>query len=142
VPAVTIHDVRDAVHAALEEVFPNIPVTDEISQNLSPPCLYVQLLQPTQTQELGRRFMRNHPFDVQYFASEPGSDDLYAMAEQLIAALQQVEAAGRPVRGTGIRFQITDGVLHFFVEYHFHVWAPQPEDPAMAGLDVTEGIKR
>jgi len=139
---VTINDVRNAVHAALDAAFPNIPVLgEEIKQGLTPPCFFVRLLDSGHTQELGRRFIRYHPFDVHYFAPERSNADMYDMAEQLTAALQQITVAGRPVRGTGMRFEIIDEVLHFFVNYDFHVWASKPDDPAMAALDVTEGIK-
>jgi 3'-phosphoadenosine 5'-phosphosulfate (PAPS) 3'-phosphatase len=141
-PQATINDVRYAVHAALDAAFPDIPIVgEEIKQGLTPPCFFVKLLEPEHTQELGRRFIRYHPFDVHYFAPERSNADMYDMAEQLTAALQQITVAGRPVRGTGMRFEIVDEVLHFFVQYNFHVWAPRPEDPAMAALDVTEGIK-
>lgn len=140
--AVTINDVRNAVNAALDSAFPNIPIAgEEIKRGLTPPYFFVKLLEPEHTQELGRRFYRYHPFDVHYFAPDRRNEDMYDMAEQLTATLQQIEVAGRPVHGSGMRFEIVDEVLHFFVEYNFHVWAPQPDDPAMQTLDVEGGIK-
>ncbi|GIQ63632.1 hypothetical protein PACILC2_22000 [Paenibacillus cisolokensis] len=139
---VTINDVRYAVHAALDAAFPDVPIAgEEIKQNLSPPCFFVRLLGPAHAQELGRRYMRYHPFDVHYFAEDRSNAAMYDMAERLTEALQWIVVAGRPVLGTGMRFEIVDEVLHFFVEYNFHVWAPRPDDPAMQTLDVQEGIK-
>ena len=141
-PVVTINDVRNAVNAALDTAFPTIPIMgEEIKQGLTPPCFFVKLLESEHTQELGRRYMRYHPFDVHYFAPERKNEDMYVMAERLTEALQRIEVAGRPVHGTGMRFEIVDEVLHFFVEYNFHVWAVNPVDPAMKTLDVKEGIK-
>lgn len=139
---VTINDVRYAVHTALDAAFPDIPIAgEEIKQNLNPPCFFVKLLEPAHTQELGRRYMRYHYFDVHYFADGRKNADMYAMAEQLTAVLQQIIVAGRPVRGINMRFQVIDEVLHFFVDYNFRVWAPANDDPKMQELDVTEGIK-
>jgi hypothetical protein len=139
---VTINDVRYAVHAVLDAAFPDIPIMgEEIKQNLKPPCFFVKLLEPAHTQELGRRFFRYHPFDVHYFAPDRSNDDMYDMVEQLTTALQWIEVGGRKVRGTDMRFQVIDEVLHFFVEYNFHVWTPKPDDPTMASLDVQEGLK-
>jgi len=139
---VTINDVRHAVIAALEDAFPDIPVGGaEIKRNLAPPCFCVELLEASHTQELGRRFVRSLPFDVQYFAANPDSEALYDVAEQLTGLLQWIEAGGRMTRGMGIRFQVVEDVLHFYVEYQVHVWAPQPEVPAMQTLDVREGLK-
>ncbi|WP_039944490.1 phage tail terminator family protein [Thermicanus aegyptius] len=140
--SVTINDVRYAVHSALDTAFPTIPIMgEEIKQGLTLPCFFVKLLEPEHTQELGRRFIRYHPFDVHYFAPERRNEDMYAMAERLTETLQWIAVAGRLVRGTGMRFEIVDEVLHFFVEYNFHVWAPKPVDPVMKALDVKEGIK-
>jgi len=138
---VTINDVRYAVHAALDAAFPDIPIMgEEIKQGLTPPCFFVKLLEPEHFQELGRRFFRYHPFDVQYFATDRSNEAMYDMADRLIEALQQIKVAGRPVRGTKMRFEIVDEVLHFFVEYNFHVWAERPDDPLMQRLDVEEGL--
>jgi len=139
---VTINDVRNAVNTALDAAFPDIPIMgEEIKQGLKPPCFFVRLLEPEHTQELGWRFMRNHPFDVHYFAPERSNDDMYEMAEKLTEALQWIHVAGRPVRGTGMRFEIVDEVLHFFVEYNFHVWATKPDNPAMQTLNIREALK-
>ena len=139
---ITINDVRYAVHAALDVAFPDIPIAGEpIPQNLRPPYFFVQLLEPTHSRELGRRYMRVHPFDVHYFAPGRENAAMYDMADRLTAALEQIMIAGRVVHGTGMRFQVIDGVLHFFVQYSYHVWAPRPEAPAMQTLDVWEGIK-
>jgi len=139
---VTINGVRYAVHAVLDAAFPDIPIMgEEIKQGLTPPCFFVRLLEPEHVQELGRRFIRYHPFVIRYYAVDRENDVMYDMAEQLTEVLQQIEVAGRLVRGTGMRFEIVDEVLHFFVEYNFHVWAPRPDDPAMASLDVQEGLK-
>jgi hypothetical protein len=139
---VTINDVRNAVNAALDAAFPDVPIAgEEIKQNLTPPCFYVKLLEPAHTQELGRRHSRAHPFDVHFFSQDRTNDAMYEMAEKLTSELQEIRVAGRSVRGTGMRFTIIGEVLHFFVDYNFHVWAPQMEDPLMQALDVTEGIK-
>jgi len=85
--------------------------------------------------------LRVHPFDVHYFAPGRENADMYAMADRLTAALQQISVVGRVVHGTGMRFQVVDDVLHFFVTYSFHVWAPRLDAPAMQTLNVWEGVK-
>lgn len=138
---VTINDVRYAVNAALDAAFPDIPISGEpIPQNLNPPYFFVKLLEPAHTRELGRRNLRVHPFDVHYFAPGRENAAMYDMADRLTEALQQITVAGRPVQGTGMRFQVVDEVLHFFVTYSFHVWVPRPDDPAMQKLDQEVGV--
>jgi len=141
-PQVTFNDVRYGINAALNAAFPDIPIYDEeIKQNLTPPSFFVRLLEPAHTQELGRRFIRHHPFDIHYFAPGRNNDAMYAMAEQMTAALQQIVVAGRPVQGYGMRFEIIEEVLHFFVDYKFLVWREEPTGPKMQTLEQKVGIK-
>jgi hypothetical protein len=139
---VTINDVRYAVNDALDNAFPDVPIAgEEIKQNLDPPCFFVKLLEPAHTQELGRRFRRDHPFVVHYFSPGRENNDMYAIAERLTDALQRIEVGGRPAIGTGMRFEIVDEVLYFYVTYQFRVWAPASDDPTMQTLEQDGGIK-
>ena len=139
---VTINDVRQAVRAALETAFPGIGVYDQGSgPEPAPPYFLVNMLEPTHTQELGRRYWRVHPFDVKYVALNGDMADLCGKAEQLTDVLQSITISGRAARGTGMRFQIAEGALHFFVNYNFHVWAARPDEPFMANVEVREGLK-
>lgn len=139
-----INDVRRAVHDALAECFPDVPVLDgEAAEQeaVNPPCFIVRLLESVHEQELDRRYMRRYPFNIQYVDPDAGDDDRYDAADKLSDALQWIEAAERPVRGTGMKFEIKDQILHFHVEYRIRVWKPVPADPVMQALDVREGIK-
>jgi len=139
---VTINDVRYAVNAALDAAFPDVPISgEEIKQELEPPCFFVKLLEPVHTQELGRRYRRDHPFVVHYFSPGRENDDMYEKAEHLTAALQQINVGGRPVIGTGMKFEVVDEVLYFYVTFQFLVWAPAPDDPTMQTLEQDGGIK-
>lgn len=133
---VTFNNVRYAVNAALDAAFPDIPVSgEEIKQDLDPPRFFVRLLEPAHTQELGRRYKRNFPFVIRYFSPVQFNDDMYDMAEHLTAALGWIEIGGRQWPGQGMRFQIVDEVLHFFVTYSLLVWEQVPDDPTMQTLE-------
>lgn len=133
---VTINDVRYAVHAALDKAFPDIAVSgEEIKQSLDPPRFFVRLLEPAHTQELGRRYRRDHPFVVRYFAPERANADMYGMAEQLTAALKWIMIGGRQWPGQSMRFEIIDEVLHFFVTYSLLVWEEKSYAPKMQRLE-------
>jgi hypothetical protein len=138
---VTINDVRYAVNAVLDAAFPNIPIAgEEIKQNLDPPRFFVRLLEPAHSQELGQRYRRDLPFVVRYFSPERVNDDMYDMAEQLTAALKWITIGARQWPGQGMRFQIVDEVLHFFVTYSLLLWEQPPSDPQMQTLEQEENI--
>jgi hypothetical protein len=139
--AIAINDIRQAVRAVLAECFPDIPVLDGLPEAASPPYFVVQLLESGHTQELGRRYLRQYPFSIRYVDPDAGDDERYDVADKLSDALQWIEADGRPVRGTGMKFRIEDQVLHFAVEYRVRVWKPVRPDPAMQTLDLKEGVK-
>lgn len=133
---ITYNDVRYAVQAALDTAFPNIPISgEEIKQNLDPPRFFVRLLEPSHTQELGRRYRRDHPFVVRYFAPERKNEDMYDMAEKLTDALKWITVGERKWPGQGMDFQIIDEVLHFMVTYSLLVWEQPPDEPKMQTLE-------
>lgn len=137
-----INDVRQAVHAALAEFFPDVPVLDgEAPEETSPPYFVVQLLESGHVQELGRRYQRQYPFSIQYVDPDAENEDRYDAADKLSDALQWIEVAGRPVRGMGMKFKIENQILQFSVEYRIRVWKTAPPDPAMQTLDLKEGVK-
>lgn len=142
-PTVTYNTVRYALNAALDAAFPDIRIMgEEIKQGLEPPCFFVRLNEPTHTRELGRRYMREHPFVVRYYGIDRKNEDYYDMAEKLTSALQQIDVNEITVRGIDMRFEIVDEVLHFFVNYNFLVWEPAPDVPKMQDLDILEGINQ
>ncbi|MGG4344925.1 phage tail terminator family protein [Paenibacillus lautus] len=138
---VTFNTVRYAVHEALDTAFPDIEIMgEEIKQGLKPPCFFVRFLEPEHTQELGRRYMRYHPMVVRYYDPDRSNAEMYDMGEKLTSALDWITVSGGLVRGIGMRFEIVDEVLHFFVEYNFHVWEKAPVEPKMQDLDIQEGL--
>src|SRR5690606_31329941 len=139
---VTINGIRTAVFHRLAEKFPDIKrYGEEIRQGFEEPCFFVKLLTAGQTQELGTRYMRTHSFDIHYFPRDESNADAHAMAEQLYDALEVVEFNGQKYRGTGMNHEIVDGVLHFFVDYNFHVRRIVPDMPRMESLEQEGWVK-
>ncbi|MEC0234458.1 hypothetical protein P4H71_08980 [Paenibacillus kribbensis] len=139
---ITFNTVRYAVHAALDSAFPDIPISgEEIKQNLDPPRFFVRLLEPAHTQELGRRYRRDHPFVIRYFAPERANEDMYDMAEQLTGALAWIDINGREYPGKSMHYQIVDEVLNFMVTYSLLVWEQAPDDPKMRRLRQEGSLK-
>lgn len=136
---VTINDIRYAVNYALETAFPHIPLSDEeIIESIDRPRFFVRLLEPTLTQELGRRYKRNLPFVIRYLGSDRSNDNMYDMGEQLTKAMQWIAVADFRYLGQRMSFQIVDGVLHFFVWYSMLVYY-QPANDAKMQILVQEG---
>lgn len=138
---ITVNDVRRAVMSALAARFPDTRVYGEKSaQGFVVPAFFVFMFPVYHTQELGRRYLRRHSFDVHYFPTgDYENDEMHDVAEQLYDVLEIINANGKPIRGTAMRHEIVDGVLHFFVDYNFHVRRELPEVPKMADMEQ-EGL--
>ncbi|MEJ8548162.1 phage tail terminator family protein [Brevibacillus borstelensis] len=137
---VTFLDVRTGVFKALETAFPGADrYGEEIKEGLTTPSFFVKLLEPTHTQELDRRYVRELPFDVHYFADS--NKDRITTAEQLTSVLGTIQVNSRPVCGIKMSWEIIDEVLHFFVTYRMQVWKQKPDVPSMQTLDIEEAIK-
>lgn len=137
---VTFLDIRTGVFQALAQAFPNIDrYGEEIKEGLTTPCFFVKLLEPSHTHELNRRYVRELPFDVHYFAET--NKDRITMADQLTSVLETVQVNGRQISGINMSWEIVDEVLHFFVTYRMQVWKPKPVYPYMQTLEVEEEMK-
>ena len=140
---VTVNDVRRGVMNALKQRFPTVKIYgEEIAQGFEPPAFFVKLFPVSHTREVGRRYLRAHSFDVHYFpGSKYENEEMHDVAEQLYDALEYIDATGTKYRGARMNHEIVDGVLHFFVDYDFHVMRPVPDVPKMQTLEQEGWIK-
>ncbi|MCW2277735.1 phage tail terminator family protein [Heliophilum fasciatum] len=129
----TINQVRDGVIASIRAIFPDKKIYGEaMKQGVTVPCFFVKILLAEQTNEVGRRLKRTVLFDVHYFADT--NEEAHEVAEQLYQ-MGFVTVQGSLLRGKKMRHEIVDGVLHFFVEYEFHLLREVASGPTMQTLE-------
>lgn len=95
--------------------------TENVKQGLKEPCFFITCASPTGGQYLGRRYLREHLFVVQYFPEsgiEPKAECM-AIQDRLYEALEFITVAGQLKNGTGMEGEVVDEVLHFQVNYKF-----------------------
>lgn len=139
---ITYNKIRYGIMNALYTHFPDIErYGEEIKEGLDPPCFFVKLLNGSQNQELGRRYKRANFFDIHYFSDGDKNEDLNDMAEKLYDKLEIIEIDGIKYRGTGMNHEIVGRVLHFFIEYNFHVYREKPIEPTMQELEQEGWLK-
>lgn len=111
---------------------------DEIRQGLSPPCYFLGVLKPSITPLLGRRFLQRTPLDIQYFPADPQQlGPLYDLAEELAAGLRFITLPdGSQLQGTGMDWEVEEGVLHFFVTFSAVCLRPADPVPLMETLET------
>ena len=137
---ITVNAVRDSVITALDQSFPDIKkYGEEIKQGFEEPCFFVKLFPVSQDQIIGRRYLRNHAFDIHYFAKT--NEALHDMADQLYDKMELIGLDDGLARGTKMRHEIVDCVLHFFVNYNFHVYKESDVVDPMEILTVNNNLK-
>lgn len=136
---ITINDVRYAMHHALEAAFPTVTISSvEPNPPIDTPYCLVRLLEFTQAQELGNRYRRSFPFSIVYMDAEQEMDDKYRIAEEMIAAVKELELGSSRLSGQNVKVEIIEGKLHLFITYTMLVREQQLRSPIMKNLE--EGI--
>ncbi|MEI7027900.1 phage tail terminator family protein [Paenibacillus sp. y28] len=138
--SVTVQDVIDGVVAALAAAYPEARIYAAPADVLVAPYYLVGILECGQTRETGRRYLRTHKLDVQVTAGT--ASELLAAAEGLYTVLSYVTIGGLPCRGKGMKHQVTEGVLHFTVEFDFHVLQAAEALPKMQEYTHKGAIKQ
>ena len=108
-------------------------------QGLNEPCFFISVLQPSQTNFLGQRYFREHPFDVHYFPKTSGDNvELQTMGSELFDALEYITLLnGDLVHGTSMNYEVVDGVLHFKVNYNVFLRKEEIKD-SMESISLDE----
>lgn len=133
----TVNDVRSGVMDKLRALFPDVPVTGgDIAQDGERPAISVKLASTAQRQLMGRRYRRTYSFAIRYFEPAKNDEALHDAAERLYGELERIAVPGGGfVRGTGMRHEIAESALHFFIDVHCHIFrTPESEETKMRTL--------
>lgn len=118
-------DIIDGISLTLNDVFGATKriYGEIVEQGLKEPCFYISLLQSAQSRLLGDRYVRHYDFDVHYFPSaKENNEEMLGISSDLYEALEYITLLnGDKLRGSELRHEILDGVLHFFVRYSVYL---------------------
>ena len=138
---ITVNIVKDGVISTLKQRFPNTKIYgEEIKQGFRAPCFFVKLFPVSQRQVVGRRYKRFHSFDIHYFGES--NEEMHDIADQLYDRMEYIPVNEDLLRGTKMNHEIVDGVLHFFVNYDFHIYKVTPAEEPMGDLTVNTGLNK
>lgn len=115
-----INKIVDGISNALNQEFGDEYeiYQNNVMQGLDEPCFFIAALEPSKDQLLQNRFLQRNPFDVHYFPKRwDDNREMQEVAERMLDCLEWI-IPEEPIHGTEIRWQIEDGVLHFFVSYN------------------------
>lgn len=112
--------------------------TENVEQGFNEPCFFVQLLSHTQKQRIANRYKETYCFEVAYYPPDGGNKnkECLTVAEGLDELLEYISADGDLLRGTNLSFKITEGILHFYVEYTMFAVREQESEANMEEVIV------
>lgn len=116
-----IDSIKEAVSISLNAEFGDdyTIYTESVGQGLLEPCFFVFCINISNKPFPGQRYLRKNSFCIQYIPAERDreNEECGSVAEKLFLCLEWINIDGGLVRGTDMRYEITDGVLSFFVNY-------------------------
>ncbi|MBP1312335.1 hypothetical protein JOD82_005480 [Paenibacillus sp. 1182] len=140
-----MEDVKNGILKYLSTFQTGAPVYDErIEQGFHEPCFFVLLIDGAQARELGRRYMRTNSFDIHYFPDPDNPEkrrECEAVAYRLYEELEYIQWEGSLYRAVGLKHQIVDDVLHFFLDVNVHLMRPKGPETKMRTLKQEAGIR-
>lgn len=139
-----LNKIIDGIAMKLNQVFGDgyQIYTESVEQGLKEPCFFIVPLKPMQKQIVGKRYFREHPFDIHYFpATEDENTECLNVADQLFDALEAITVDGDVIRGSNINHEIIDDVLHCFVNYDMFIYKESETPDNMESLIVSNDLK-
>jgi len=116
---------------------------ESVKQGLKEPCFFIVLLTANQKQVIGKRYFREQPFDIHYFPSTRDTKtEMLGVADRLNDALEYIIKDDDSFHGTKMNHEIVNDVLHFFVNYNFHVYKEIDVVDPMETLTVESGLNK
>jgi hypothetical protein len=131
-----IDDLKIGINQVLDKEFPNITIyAEKIEQDFEEPCFFIKVLSSAQDKELNRRYKKNISFDIHYFSDgEDVNSDCSDMADKLYEVLEYIQVGNSLYRATNMTHEGIDGVLHFMLQFNYHVLREVEEVPKMQTL--------
>ncbi|MBD3917628.1 hypothetical protein H8B09_02600 [Paenibacillus sp. PR3] len=140
----TVIDIRDSVVGLLAESFPGTVIYTETMGQETTPCFQMTDCSVTYNRIMGRRYARVYAFDIRYFPSGSSPEpiqDASQIAERLAEVMEYIPLGRGKLRGSGMRHEMVEGVMHFYFEIRMHVFKKQQSAPKMAAMDMEGRIK-
>lgn len=130
-----VKEIRNALRTQYPEERYDV-YTEGIEQGFTEPCFAIHQLRADVTPYPNRLTEIVQHFDVRFFPEgERPREQCRAVAETLTFLLRRLAS----LRGTGLNWEITDDVLHFFISYRQFV-RELPEEYRMEVLQLETGV--
>ncbi len=127
--------IRQEVMKKLDALYPDKDIYGEkATQNFDDDSFYVKILNGSQKRELNTRYKRTYSIDIHYFGST--NKDCEVKAEELYENMEYL--LNNFAKGLNMNHRVTNGVLHFFVDYKVRLNKDTAVQPKFADMEVNQ----
>lgn len=140
-----VNKIIDGISIKINELFGDnyYIYSENVKQGFKEPCFFISLLKPSSTPKLGNRSLREYNFGIQYFPSSSNSKnaEMYEVSEKLTSGLEYIYFENKLLRGSTIKAEIVDDVLHFFIKYSLFVVQKEEDEELFGSLKLIQKLK-
>lgn len=131
-----MNNFKIAINNILDKNFSKMDIYDEeIKQGFEEPCFFIKILNSTHNKELNRRYKKTIFFDVHYYSDKKDiNSDCLDMADKLYEILEYIEVNNNLFKASNMTHEVVDGVLHFMLQFNYHVLKQIEKAPKMNKL--------
>lgn len=134
-----------ALSKGLENIFDNPCIyQDMLPMGYRSPCFFVNHVDTQVQLKLFNRYRVVANYDITYHPAERkfNSKEFSEVVEKMIYRLELVQLEdGNYVRGSNIRYEVQDSVLHFFIAFDFFIIRAKDRGIKMEKLYQRYGLK-
>lgn len=130
-----VNDIINGLSVALHNEFDGVNIyTDKVEQGFEYPAFFISNVDSSEKRLLGNRAQRRHLFGIHYFPKSETNEENQRVASQLYGIVRQVKLLnGELINGFKPEHEVSDGVLHFFVQYNPIVYYPSNTETEKIG---------
>lgn len=110
--------------------------TDTVEQDWTEPCFLILCLSQTKEPLSQFRFKRQNKYNIQYFPKSSQAKEISNVTDQLFDGMCFIQTDSGLVRGTKMQAEVTDGILHFQVQYDYICVEELPQNEPMKKIEV------
>ena len=137
------NDIVNGIVAMLEATYgEDIHIyTDGVQNELTMPCFLVKLIKGSRKQMMSNRLYLEHSFDIQYFPGTVNKNSEISEIVPGLSALEYIMSDGKLLRGTKMNYEITEEILHFYVQYNCFAYTSKEESDKMQSFNVKSDLR-
>ena len=87
-----LNEIVNGIGLKLSKSFNGIDIhKEELEQGFEEPCFFIDLLNPSEKQIIGNRYLRSYLFDIVYFPKKKSSEEIFEVLDKLYSVLEYIE---------------------------------------------------